>query len=740
MIRATTMKWVMLSLVVGALCITSSKAYFDQDDEDDDFYAFIGQLGEESEPWIDPHDMIGDLDIDKESSHNAEVVKSVQEDTEEDLFASYTPEKEEKSKEPSYAGEADDIQDLKDELVQCKNDHRNIEEKLKIERERVKAQYLEKLKESSVDFKPFYTRIVYNIWDLLRLEEAQDVISESDLLVRHLQARIDLLGIQTLREYIGTKGNMHEVDKVIRNLFFEVEVGDGSSDTLDFLKATWENMMTHMKDIQKWLYFLSITFILLGVWTFYLFIMDIQRELRWGRVIWMMVILVFVICCLWEWNHMHKVAEVRYRARIAQRGFRDMPSECKPDHNPGWLVWARVRVFGGPDPCEEYYEDLMMDPKDEITPNKVISQTIAIFLVQPFESIGTHSARFLTSFYSQIPIAYQAPATLLFLVLLIIILFATCGYGIEFPFWLGAVRPFYSTPTASTNDGKEALDELRKDRDAFLTESRAMLTDITKAAIAQSQNNSQPVLITSQFLEERLETLVVNHLVHAMPNTTGRDFIGRAQERSLVPLRHDTAASTSMHAPRQMEKHIKDKVDGDRADVSICTKVEQSGQITDTDGCLPSGSGESGNVLRKRIVSTPKHSLSFSGIPQDTMSSANKKGVRRSISMREDKCGQDISENRNVQDGGSSFDEVGLDATPGSNDFFEQVSEIFDHCQRSTGVSDISQSEDLLVLSTEESFVNFCKQVKAPRSLEDISSDDSSNDSFMAQMKATLEE
>lgn len=58
---------------------------------------------------------------------------------------------------------------------------------------------------------------------------------------------------------------------------------------------------------QVWLYLMCGGFLVLAVWAVVLFVRDIQRELRWGRVMVMMVIMVFFICCLWHWRHLVKV-------------------------------------------------------------------------------------------------------------------------------------------------------------------------------------------------------------------------------------------------------------------------------------------------------------------------------------------------------------------------------------------------------------------------------------------------
>lgn len=156
-----------------------------------------------------------------------------------------------------------------------------------------------------------------------------------------------------------------------------------------------------------------------------------------------------------------------------------------------------------------YFEDLMVDPTQEITPGMVIAETLSKFCFQPLQHLGSESAKFINNFYSKgffcvlkvtliillslklffilyeswspfccrcwcqfsgflfnflqfsgnIPVVYHIPATAFFLLLLVIILFAMCGYGIDFPLWMGGIRPIYRTETVDTSE----LDKIRKE-------------------------------------------------------------------------------------------------------------------------------------------------------------------------------------------------------------------------------------------------------------------------------------
>ncbi|XP_063614512.1 uncharacterized protein LOC134787637 [Penaeus indicus] len=372
------------------------------------------------------------------------------------------------------------------------------------------------MREGSVDVQAFYKRAVQHVWTSLQLQEAEDILKEGDTaMVRQLVAHITKDDIKILKQYLETQNNILQVDEFLTNaLVLEkpplVEPRNVIAFSLEWITSVFEVG----KNVEVWLYSLCALFILLAIWAVFLFIRDIQRELRWTRVIGMMIVIIFFICCLWHWRHMHKVAESRRHAQMAKRGYSNIPEECKPGGKSTtgsvWS-WVKVSVFGAPDVCEQYFEDLMVDPTQEITPGMVIAETLSKFCFQPLQHLGSESAKFINNFYSNIPVVYHIPATAFFLLLLIIILFAMCGYGIDFPLWMGGIRPIYRTETVDTSELDKIRREMQKDTELLMSEARLMLTDMAKAA-SSTQGVTQPLLVMSSgIIETKLEHLISQH-------------------------------------------------------------------------------------------------------------------------------------------------------------------------------------------------------------------------------------
>ncbi|XP_042236273.1 uncharacterized protein LOC121875702 [Homarus americanus] len=375
----------------------------------------------------------------------------------------------------------------------------------------------------------FYSRYIHHLWSILDLEEAEQILKdESFTLIRHLSVRVTKDDLEVLQQYLKHQQHVYKVDEFLERAF---RLEDPPLEETSHIVQSFVMFMTRIfevgKKVEMWLYTLCIGFLLLAIWAVYLFIRDIQQELRWGRVLTMMMVIVFFICCLWHWRHMHKVAESRRQSQMMKRGYADIPEECMPGARGATaniFDWVKVTVFGSPDVCERYFEDIMIDPTEEITPAMVIAETLAKFFLQPLQHLGSEMAKLITNFYGNIPVVYHLSATILFVVLLVIVLFYLFGYGIDFPLWMGGIRPVYRTDSADTSQTdritREAIAQLNQDRERFLQESRTMLTDITRAAIStQSQMGGiQPLMFTSSsILENQLEHLISTKLANLIP-------------------------------------------------------------------------------------------------------------------------------------------------------------------------------------------------------------------------------
>ncbi|XP_050739864.1 chloride channel CLIC-like protein 1 isoform X2 [Eriocheir sinensis] len=480
-------------------------------DEDDDLATALHRLYQDSDGAMDPHNMLpGEKAYRQPSSSGGQGTE------EGDDSQGYCRKEECKGEEK-----------VTEELNGCLEHLNTMRNSLE---EQIASLQLQKIlaKEGILDLQAFYKRAVQHLWNTLRLEEGREVLKDgSSALMRQVMVRVTQDNLEGLDNYLKTESEPHKVDEFLQRGFTLQDLpSDAPRSLLHSLLMLGASVLQAGKSLELWLVVMCLGFLALGLWAVVLFVRDIQRELRWGRVLTMMATVVFFICCLWHWRHMYKMAESRRHAQLAKRGYAGIPEECQPGASTSTAAnvydWVKVNFFGSPDVCERYFEELMIDPSEEITPGMVIAETLSRFVFQPLQHLGTESAKLTTNFYKNVPVAYHLHATVLFLGLLIVVLFFGCAYGVDFPLGLGGfspkTRPGAKTSAVGDGDGlgQEAVEQLKRDREKFLEESRRMLGDISREAVSW-QGRQQPLVVaSSSILEAQLEDLISQHLSRVM--------------------------------------------------------------------------------------------------------------------------------------------------------------------------------------------------------------------------------
>ncbi|XP_045135147.1 chloride channel CLIC-like protein 1 [Portunus trituberculatus] len=389
--------------------------------------------------------------------------------------------------------EEEEVKGASKEMSNCVS--RLISLQNSLEEEQSTSLKLQKMlaKEGVLDLQAFYRRATQHLWNTLRLQEVGDILKEGNTaVVRQVSVVVTRDNWEGLEEYLRSEADPHKVDEFLREAFtLETPPSDSSPSLLQAAVTLTHTAIQAAKSLEVWLCVLCGGFVALAVWAVVLFVRDIQKELRWGCVLGMMGAVVFFICCLWHWRHMYKMAESRRHAELARRGYAGIPEECQPGSktSAGTVYdWVKVNLFGSPDVCEKYFEQLMIDAIEEITPGMVIAETVSRFLFQPLQHLGTESGKLTTNFYQNVPPAYHLHATALFLGLLVVVLFYGCAYGIDFPLGLGGYRPMARQDSTAPGNwaglGREGPQQL--------------------------------VVTSSGILEAQLERLISRHLDHAM--------------------------------------------------------------------------------------------------------------------------------------------------------------------------------------------------------------------------------
>ncbi|XP_063057978.1 chloride channel CLIC-like protein 1 [Engraulis encrasicolus] len=161
-----------------------------------------------------------------------------------------------------------------------------------------------------------------------------------------------------------------------------------------------------------------------------LIVVIISSEL-WSTVSWFvqfrrMFALCFFISIVWNWFYLYKIAFAEHQAKIVK--MEKVSDKCTGVKKIDWVdslhEWYRSTWTLQDDPCQKYYELLMVNPLLLVPPTKAISLTLTTFITEPLKHLGQGISEFLRALLKDLPITLQIPV-LLTIVLSIVL----CTYG-----------------------------------------------------------------------------------------------------------------------------------------------------------------------------------------------------------------------------------------------------------------------------------------------------------------------
>ncbi|XP_048458156.1 chloride channel CLIC-like protein 1 isoform X1 [Rhincodon typus] len=142
-------------------------------------------------------------------------------------------------------------------------------------------------------------------------------------------------------------------------------------------------------------------------------------------------LLCFLISFVWNWVFLYKTAFAKRQANFAKLQL-DKPM-CTGVQNMDWkgslLVWFRQTWTLQNDPCEMYYEALLVDPILEVPPTKAFMLTVTTLITEPLKHIGEPISHFFRDLLKDLPWIWQFPVTLT--VILAVVAFCySCGHAV----------------------------------------------------------------------------------------------------------------------------------------------------------------------------------------------------------------------------------------------------------------------------------------------------------------------
>ncbi|KFO85883.1 Chloride channel CLIC-like 1, partial [Buceros rhinoceros silvestris] len=149
----------------------------------------------------------------------------------------------------------------------------------------------------------------------------------------------------------------------------------------------------------------------------------------WTRIHWFVqlkrvLLISFLISFAWNWLYLYKLAFAQHQAEIAKMGQFDNVCTEKLDWRESLIEWLRSKWTFQDDPCQKYYETLLVNPVLLVPPTKALAITFTNFVTEPLKHVGQGIGEFIKALMKEIPFILQVPV----LIMMALALLAFC-YG-----------------------------------------------------------------------------------------------------------------------------------------------------------------------------------------------------------------------------------------------------------------------------------------------------------------------
>ncbi|XP_005860143.2 PREDICTED: chloride channel CLIC-like protein 1 isoform X2 [Myotis brandtii] len=124
---------------------------------------------------------------------------------------------------------------------------------------------------------------------------------------------------------------------------------------------------------------------------------------RWYTQLRRILLISFLISLGWNWMYLYKVAFAQHQAEVAKMEPRSNVCAEKMDWSGSLWEWFRSSWTYKDDPCQKYYELLLVNPVLLVPPTKALAVTFTNFVVEPLKYIGKGTGEFIKALMKEIP-------------------------------------------------------------------------------------------------------------------------------------------------------------------------------------------------------------------------------------------------------------------------------------------------------------------------------------------------
>ncbi|XP_026556227.1 chloride channel CLIC-like protein 1 [Pseudonaja textilis] len=138
----------------------------------------------------------------------------------------------------------------------------------------------------------------------------------------------------------------------------------------------------------------------------------------WTRVSWLtqmkrLMIISFLISFGWNWMYLYKKAFAQHQSEVAKMGNVDKICVEKIRWTDTFWELFRTSFTYQDDPCQKYYETLLVNPILFVPPTKALAVTFTNFITEPLKHIGQGIGEFIRALMKEIPVLLQIPVLII---------------------------------------------------------------------------------------------------------------------------------------------------------------------------------------------------------------------------------------------------------------------------------------------------------------------------------------
>ncbi|XP_043856292.1 chloride channel CLIC-like protein 1 isoform X2 [Dromiciops gliroides] len=136
---------------------------------------------------------------------------------------------------------------------------------------------------------------------------------------------------------------------------------------------------------------------------------ELWTYIHWYTQLKRVLFISFLVSFGWNWIYLYKLAFAKHQAEVAKLEPSNNVCAEKMDWVGGLFEWFRSSWTFRDDPCQKYYELLLVNPIWLVPPTKALAITFTNFVTEPLKHIGQGTGEFMRALMKEIPVLLHIP-------------------------------------------------------------------------------------------------------------------------------------------------------------------------------------------------------------------------------------------------------------------------------------------------------------------------------------------